>query len=262
MITSSEVIKVRVDKPSATIVLNRPEQKNAITSEMVQKFQVALSDVHQETGVKAVIVTGAGDFFSSGTDLKELKSKSQEQDALEIWQQDSIRFYEMIEQMLRFPKPIIASVNGPIMGSAAAFVLSSDIVLACEEAFLQFPEAKLGLVPGHTAPLLNFRVGAGRAAKWLLTSEKIDAATGLDCGLFHEVVNSNMTWARANEIAAEVGTHAQNSLQMTKQILNETIGEELLTMLSIGSANVAAARTTDAAAEGIDAFLEKRQPKW
>lgn len=262
MITNSEVITVRVDKPSATIILNRPEQKNAITSEMVQKFQIALSDLHQEKGVRAVIITGAGDFFSSGTDLKELKNKSLEQNAMDIWHEDSIQFCEMVEQMLRFPKPIIAAVNGPIIGSSAAFMLASDIVLASESAYLQFPEAKLGLVAGHTAPLLTFRVGAGKAARWLLTSEKIEVNEAIAAGIFHELTTNDLIWARANELAKQIEQNASSSIQMTKQILNETIGEEMLTMLNIGGANVAAARTTDSAIEGINAFLEKRDPQW
>jgi len=262
MITNSSVVLVRADKPSGTIILNRPDKKNAITGEVVEKLRQAFDDLHQEKSIRAVILTGSGDHFSSGTDLSELLSKSEEADALEAWHRDTVQFCELLEQMLRFPKPIIAAVNGPVLGSAAALMLASDLVISSESASLQFPEPKRGLVPGYTAPLLSFRIGAGQAARLMLTAEKIAAAEAFRIGIYHELVDTNLIWARANQLAETIKSSAPQSLQMIKQMLNETIGEELLTSINIGAANIAAARTTEAAAEGIRAFLEKRPPKW
>jgi methylglutaconyl-CoA hydratase len=112
------------------------------------------------------------------------------------------------------------------------------------------------------APLLTFRIGAGRAAYLLLSSQTIAASDAKSYGLFHELVAGDLVWARAAELAGQCAAGAPQALQLTKQLLNETIGESLSMQLSAGAAASAAARTTDAAKEGLAAFLEKRPPKW
>lgn len=124
------------------------------------------------------------------------------------------------------------------------------------------PEAVRGLNAGITTPLLSFRVGTSMASSMLYSGATVSAAEALNLGLFHETVDDELVWARSFEIASQCAEGARESHQMTKQLLNETIGENLFTQLSIGAANMAAARTTLAAKEGIDAFLQKRDPNW
>ena len=124
------------------------------------------------------------------------------------------------------------------------------------------PEALRGLSAGVTTPLLNFRLGASVASSLLYSAAAVEANEALTFGLFHEVVETELVWARSFEMAKECAAGARESHQLTKQMLNETIGETLMTQLSIGAANMAAARTTDAAKEGVAAFLEKREPNW
>ena len=113
-----------------------------------------------------------------------------------------------------------------------------------------------------STPLLTFRVGAGVASKILFCGQPVLADEATRLGLFHETVSDDLIWARSHELATRCAAGARESYQMTRQMLNETIGESLFTQLSIGAANMAAARTTPAAIEGIKAFLEKRTPDW
>ncbi len=112
------------------------------------------------------------------------------------------------------------------------------------------------------APLLVFRIGAGHAARLLLTAQTIEADEAHRLGIYHELIAMDLLWARACEICKECAEGAAEALMLTKQMLNQTIGEQLSTLLSAGAAVSATARTTEAAAEGIAAFLEKREPKW
>ncbi|HEY1066913.1 MAG TPA: enoyl-CoA hydratase/isomerase family protein, partial [Pirellulales bacterium] len=137
-----------------------------------------------------------------------------------------------------------------------------DAVVASEKATFGLPEVRRGLVAGLAGPLLAFRLGGGPAGYLLTTGRAIDAAQAQRMGLFHEVVPDEHVWVRAAELAAEAGKGAPSSMLMTKRLLNETIGEQLSTLMSVGSAISATARTTDAASEGISAFLEDREPKW
>jgi methylglutaconyl-CoA hydratase len=248
MIATSDLINTRRDGSCGTIVLNRPERKNALSRETVQQLGEALEDFHGERSVRAVILTGSGDSFCSGTDLNQLKEAADSKNAL--------------EKMLRFPKPIIASVNGWVLGSGVALMLASDIVVGGTSSRLCMPEALRGLNPGITTPLMSFRIGTAASSKVLYTGVRIAAEEALQLGLYQEVVGDSLVWARCFEIAGACAAGARESHQMTKQLLNETIGENLFTQLSIGAANMAAARTTPAATEGIEAFLEKRDPRW
>ena len=258
----SNHINIRKDVPSGTVIINRPEKRNAVTREMIAELQEAFEDFHQERLVKAIILTGSGDAFCSGSDIDEIQTTAASPDCYQKWHEDTLQLKTLLETMLRFSKPIIAAVNGPVMGTGLAMMLASDLVIASDSAGIQFPESRLGLSHGMTAPLLAFRIGNGLANKMLLSSQTVDASQAKQLNLYHETVPSDFVWARCQEMAAQCAKGARESHQMSKQMLNETIGESMFTHLSIGAANLAAARTTDAAKEGIAAFLEKRDPDW
>lgn len=253
---------VKKNLPSGTIVLNRPDKRNALSRQMIADIVQALDDLHQERKVRAVILTGAGSAFCAGMDLAEMQATANQPDALQQWHDDAVQYRELIDKMLFFPKPIIAAVNGPAVAGGAGLMLASDIVIAAHEAKFALPEPRRGVVAGMVSPLLVFRVGASQAANLLLTARTIEAPEAHRVGLYHEVVAGDLVWARAQEVAGEIAKSAPEAIQLTKKMLNETIGEHLGTMLSAGAAASAAARTTDAAREGLAAFLAKREPKW
>lgn len=262
MIAISDNVQIRRDGPCGTIVINRPDRRNALSREIVSMLDQAFEDFLSEKSVRAVVLTGTGATFCSGTDLYQLKETSDSKNSLEVWHQDAVNFQGLIEKMLRFPKPIIASVNGWAVGTGLSLMLASDIVVGGENSQLLLPEAVRGLNPGITTPLLSFRVGSGMASGILFSGDPISASKAQSLGLFHEVVADDLIWAKCFAIANQCASGARESHQMTKQMINETIGETLFTQLSIGSANMAAARTTPAAKEGVNAFLEKREPQW
>ncbi len=253
---------VKANHPSGTIILNRPDKRNAITRQMMEDLAQAFDDLHQEKKVRAVILTGAGTAFCAGMDLAEMQETARQPDAMLQWHNDAVAYRELIDVMLRFPKPIIAAINGPAMAGGAGLALASDIVIGTPEAKFGLPEPRRGIVAGLVSPLLVFRIGASHAANLLLTARTIDPAEAQRIGLYHEVVPGEFVWARAQELAGEIAKSAPEALLLTKRMLNETIGEHLGTLLSAGAAASATARTTEAAREGLAAFLEKREPKW
>jgi methylglutaconyl-CoA hydratase len=258
----TSLLQIKKHVPSGTIILNRPDRRNALSRELVAELQQALRDFHLEKSVRAVILTGAGDAFCAGIDLSEIRSSGTGDDAYAQWYRDAVQYKELIEFMLRFPKPIIAAVNGPAVAAGAGLVLASDLAVAAPEASIGVPEPRRGLVAGLVAPLLHFRAGAGAAARLLLTAETMGADEAVRIGLFHELVEHDLLWARAHQLAGEIAKSAPESIQLTKRMLNETMGEQLGTWLASGAAASATARTTEAATEGVAAFLEKREPNW
>jgi enoyl-CoA hydratase/carnithine racemase len=171
-------------------------------------------------------------------------------------------YKDLLELMLRHPKPIVAAINGPAAAAGAGLVLASDLVIASPTARFGVPEPRWGLVSGMVAPLLVFRAGASLAANLLLSGRMVDADEAHRLGLFHELVPDDLLWARAHELAGQSAESAPEALQLTKRMLNETIGERLSTLLSVGAAATATSRTTEAAEEGVNAFVEKRRPEW
>lgn len=256
------IVKVKVHAPAGTIVINRPDRRNALSRELLAELQQAFGDLHLEKKVRAVVLTGAGAAFCAGMDLAQMRETSEQQDAQQMWRDDAVLYRDLIETMLQFPKPIIAAVNGPAVAGGAGLVLASDLVIGSPAARFGLPEPRRGIVAGLVAPLLAFRVGGGHAANLLLSARLIDAQQAERIGLYHELVAEDLVWARACELAGEVALSSASALQLTKRMLNETIGESLGTMLSAGAAVSATARTTEDAAEGLAAFLEKREPVW
>lgn len=257
-------IKLRKNPPSGTIILNRPDKRNALSRILMAQIKNALHDFHQERSVRAVILTGAGPAFCAGMDLAEMleTSRGPDAEAQAQWYEDAVAYKELLEQMLLYPKPIIAAVNGPAVAGGAGLILGSDIVVAAKEAAFGLPEPRRGLVAGMVAPLLEFRVGGSQAARLLLTADMITAQEAYRINLFHELVDQDLTWARAHELAETCAKSAPESLQLTKRMINETVGNHLNVSLDAGAAASATARTTEAAVEGLTAFMEKRAPEW
>ncbi len=257
-------IKLRKNLPSGTIILNRPAKRNALSRMLLAQIKQAFHDFHQERKVRAVILTGAGDAFCAGMDLQEMleTSRKPEAESLAQWHDDAVAYKELVDLMLMYPKPIIASVNGPAVAGGAGLVLASDIVVASKNASFGLPESRRGLAAGLVAPLLEFRVGGSQAARLLLTAEMITAQEAHRINVFHELVEDDLVWARAHELAETCARSAPESIQLTKRMLNETIGNHLGVSLSAGAATSATARTTAAAVEGLTAFIEKRPPVW
>jgi methylglutaconyl-CoA hydratase len=257
------LVKIQVHESVATVSLNRPDKRNALSRSLIEELHQALNDLHLERKVRGVILTGSGRAFCAGMDLSEMLATTEREDRQAQWQADSEAYHDLIETMLRFPKPLVAAVGGPAVAGGAGLVMACDLVVASEEATFGFPEPRRGIVAGMVAPLLAFRIGGGHAGYLLLSGQIIGAQQAHRLGIFHELVAADKIWARAHQlIDGEIARCAPEALQLTKKLLNETIGESLLAQLSAGAAVSATSRTTEAAAEGLAAFTEKREPRW
>jgi enoyl-CoA hydratase/carnithine racemase len=261
---STSVIDVKITGPVGTIVLNRPGRRNALSRAMLEQLAQALGDLHLEKRVRAIVLTGAGSAFCAGMDLNEMQaaSKLPEHERQQSWGDSAEQYREVVTQMLELPKPIIASVNGPAVAGGAGLVLASDIVVATPAAQFGLPEPRRGIAAGIVGPLLVFRAGGGTAARLLLTSALIAAEEAHRLGIYHELIDEPRLWARCVQLGEECAAGAPEALQLTKRLLYETIGEHLSTQLSVGAAMSATSRTTEAAQEGLAAFIEKRKPEW
>ncbi|EGF27104.1 enoyl-CoA hydratase/isomerase family protein [Rhodopirellula baltica] len=258
-------LDVRIHDNVATVLIDRPEKHGALSPGLLFDLNEALGDVHQEKRARAVVLSSRGDHFCSGVDLQvfqqiaDLPESERMQQWFEYWRAVS----ETCEKMLRFPKPIIAAVDGAAIGAGFALMLASDLCVASKRATFAADAARRGLVGGVTTALLSFRIGAAAAARLTLAGENIDAEEAQRLNLLcQSPVASDQVWVAASQWAARCSEGPAEAVQASKRLLNESVGEALLTQISAAAADSASACTTESAAEGVSAFLEKRKPSW
>ncbi len=262
MILPSNAIETRVDDSVGTIILDRPAQKNALTRAMIVELTQAFRDMHQEKRVRSVVITASGETFSEGRDLAELMPSDDVAADLARWGKEAEEMRDLLVEMLEFPKPIIAAINGPALAAGAGLPLAADYVIGCPKAEIGFPEPRYGIIAGVSAPLLAFRIGTGQATRLLVSAKTIDAHEAEQLGLYHEVVDFDLLWARAQSLGKEMAESAPEAIQLTKRLILETMGETLRTELSSGAIADATALTTEAARRGLEAKNEGKSPDW
>jgi len=249
-------VEVKIHEQIATILLDRPSACNALSPTVVADLMTALSDVHQEHRVRAVVLAGAGAHFCAGMDLQVMAriAALPTEEAYPQWFTLWNDFAQLLEEILRFPKPVIAAVDGAAIGGGFALALAADCVVASNRANFAVPAIQRGIATGATAALLTFRLGGAVAARMLLTAQSMNAEQAYAVGFCPPPVPGDQVWVAAQELAAATTRGPREAVQASKRQLNEDIGEALLTQLAAGAAASAASCTTEAAVELLRKF--------
>ncbi|HME35202.1 MAG TPA: enoyl-CoA hydratase-related protein [Candidatus Sulfotelmatobacter sp.] len=252
-------LQLAYDGKVATITLNRPEKRNAISFDLIDDLLRALDDVARSEAI-ILIVTGAGKAFCSGMDLDNLTSllgRSPEQNL-----QDSQTMVQLFRSLYEFPKVTIAAVNGAAIAGGTGLALLCDFTLAVPETKFGYTEVRIGFVPAIVSTFLLRQVGEKQARDLLLTGRLFGAEEAARLGLINEIVPAETLMARARELAALLMENSSSSLRATKQLLTDHARAELEAQIDAAVRENAAIRTTADFREGISSFLEKRKPVW
>lgn len=257
-------VDVKVHGSIATITLSGAKTCNALSPAMILDLRTAVSDVHQEKRVGAVVLTGAGDHFCSGMDFKVLAEIADlpANEAMPEWFATWRQLTELLQEILRLPKPVIAAVDGAALGAGFGLALAADVMVVSDQARFAANAVQHGLVGGATAALLAFRSSSAIAARMVLSGAPVDAQEAYRLGLAAKVTVASQIWVEASELAKQFAGAPREALQANKRVLNESIGEQLQVQLAAGANDSATACTTDAAQEGIRAFVENRAAQW
>ena len=252
-------IQLALEGGVATLTLNRPEKRNAISFELIDDLLRALDEVAKSETI-VLIVTGAGKAFCSGMDLDNLKSllgRSPEQNL-----KDSRTMVKLFRTLYEFPKITLAAVNGPAIAGGTGLALLCDFTLAVPDAKFGYTEVRIGFVPAIVSTFLLRQVGEKQARDLLLTGRILGAEEAARMGLVSEIVAPDRLMPRARELAASLMENSSASLRATKQLLTDHARVELDAQIEKAVRENAAIRETADFREGISSFLEKRKPVW
>ena len=243
----------------ATITLNRPDRRNAISYELIEDLLASLADVAKSDAL-VLILTGAGKAFCSGMDLENLKTligRSAEQSL-----EDTRTMARLFRTLYDFPKPTIAAVNGAAIAGGTGLATLCDFTLAVPDAKFGYTEVRIGFVPAIVSTFLLRQTGEKTARDLLLTGRLFDAQEALRIGLVTEVVPAENLLPRARELAARLMENSPSSLRYTKRLLSAAASSEVDPQIEAAVRENTAIRSTADFREGIMSFLEKRKPKW
>lgn len=240
-----------------TITLNRPDVLNAFTAEMHRQLAGAFKEARQPE-VRAVVVTGAGRGFCVGQDLNEFGEA-----ARDIAGRLRRHYHPTVLAVRELEKPVLAAVNGPAAGAGLSFACACDLRLAAESATFIPAFINIGLVPDMGGTFFVQRLlGTARAFEWMTSGRRLSASQALEWGLVSEVVPDDRLVARAAKWAAELAAMPTRGIALSKRLFDHAEQATLEEQLEREAQLQAVATQTNDFREGVDAFLEKREPRF
>lgn len=256
-----ETLRVEIDaRGIAGLVLNRPEKRNALSSTMIAELTAFAQSVRAGSGIRAIILSGEGDVFCAGGDLDWMKTqiKARREDRM----REARKLADMLQALNEMPVPLIGQIHGGAFGGGVGLACVCDVVVAASDAKFGLTETRLGLIPATIGPYAVARLGESMARRVFMSGRLFDAQEAIALGLVASAVpadtlaNSALTEAKPYLSAAPHAVMEAKSLvrYLGARIDRETISETIGRLADVWEG--------PEALEGIDAFFQKRKPKW
>jgi enoyl-CoA hydratase/carnithine racemase len=251
------LLQHRDDRGVVTLTLNRPQAFNALSEAMLAALGEAVDKLAQDEAVRAVVLGAAGKAFCAGHDLKEMHSREPQ-----FVEDVFARCSRLMVSLTRMPQPVIARVQGIAFAAGCQLVAQCDLAIASAAAQFSTSGVKFGLFCNTPGVALARNVSRKHALEMLLTGEPIDAQTALARGLVNRVVPPEQLDAAVDELALRIIDKTPVAIATGKRTFYEQLDAPLEQAYTLATQAMVANMMTDDAAEGIDAFTEKRKPLW
>jgi enoyl-CoA hydratase/carnithine racemase len=254
-----DFVLTTVENGVATLTLNRPQRFNPLSSQMIAAIQAGLDAIGSDASVRVVILAAAGKGFCAGHDLKEMRAHTEDKG----WQQSLFNACSrMMITLTQISQPVIARVQGIATAAGCQLVSMCDLAVAADTATFAMPGVNIGVFCSTPAVGVVRNVGRKRAMEMLLTGETIDAATALSWGLVNRVVPVSSLDAEIRRFTDVILSRSSATIRCGKQAFYRQVDHPVAAAYDIASEAMACNMLLDDAAEGIDAFLEKRPASW
>ena len=263
MTTLTKEIPIIIEREGAvgTIYLNRPQVRNAMDLNMIRDLTSAFQMLDNEEEVRIIVLTSKGDNFCSGADLNWMQS-GMNQTMVQL-SKESLELAGLYRTIWESATVTIASVKGRIPGGAIGLLAASDFVVAERSSSLTFSEVKLGLVPATISPYVIRKAGLSRTNDWMMTGRLIESEEAMAAGMIHRICENGFLPETTKNLIDELISNAPQALMGVKQLLRDLEGEtEPDQEDQFTSRLIARYRTSAEGQEGMNAFFEKRKPRW
>ena len=241
-----------------TIVMDRPDVKNAANIRMHNELSRVFRDAGDDEGSDVVVITGAGDAFSSGGDIRAMRDKIADRT---LWNDTVDEARALFYSILDLDKPLIARVNGAATGLGATLAVYADVAIAADTAVIGDPHVKVGLVAGDGGALMwPMLIGFQRAKQWLMLGDNLSAAEAAEIGLIAAAVPAAELDDRVYDLAERLGRGAPLAVRGTKKAINHTLKQLALSTFEFGVSLETQSQLSRDHEEAVTAFIERRPP--
>ena len=261
-----ESIQLEQQGSILTLLLNRPESRNAMSLNMVNAIQQVFAHIADDVSIRAVILRGKGGHFCAGGDIKDmaaLRIESANAGSLQPYVDFNRRFGAMIEQVDQAPQTVVAILEGAVLGGGFGLACVSDIAISRDNAQFGLPETGLGVLPAQIAPFVVKRIGLTQARRLALLGSRFNGETAQKLGVIHEVVRDHIELEQLlADTIQQIKRAAPLASRTTKALLHRTLNESLDSLLDAAAQQFAQAVGGAEGEEGTIAFIQKRLPNW
>lgn len=256
-----QTIELQRDGHTASVILNRPEVRNAFNEITIAEITQAFLEISADTSIRAVVLGARGPAFCAGADLnwmRKMADYTQEENRA-----DAAQLAKMLRTIYECPQPVVARVQGDCYAGGMGLMAACDIAVTVDEANFCLSEVKLGLIPATISPYVIKAMGENAARRYFLTAERFTAAEAQRIGLVQEVVALHALDASVAGIVKSLVNNSPNAVRQAKRLVREVGGKSISSILIADTVEgIAQIRASDEGREGVSAFLEKRKPSW
>ena len=257
-IIDDEILLCDIDSGIATLTLNRPNQYNALSRELLKALKASLHKLATDETVRVVIIAANGKAFCAGHDLKEMRSSEERAFHQELFSLCG----DMMQTIHNMPQPVIAQVNGIATAAGCQLVAQCDLAIASEESRFAVSGINVGLFCSTPAVPLSRNMHRKQAMNMLLTGDFIDAETACQYGLINNVVAKAELAQQTKTLAEKIVAKSSLAITLGKKMFYQQLNMDLSAAYDFASDTMACNMDSEDAREGIDAFIEKRKPEW
>jgi enoyl-CoA hydratase/carnithine racemase len=255
----SEALLLRETKAGvATLTMNRPDQFNALSEELLAEFQRTLDAVAADPAIRVVVIAGAGKAFCAGHDLKQMRANCGKDAMQRLFRQCG----RLMTSIASIPQPVIARVHGIATAAGCQLVASCDLAVAAEGARFAVSGINVGLFCSTPAVALSRNMGRKQALEMLLTGEFIDAFEAQRRGLVNRVASADQLDAEVGRLTESICAKSAVAVRLGKQMFYRQLEMGQEAAYQLASETMACNMMSEDAVEGIDAFMAKRKPEW
>ena len=255
-----EMIEVLKDSDVATLILNRAEVHNAMNERLIKEITTCFKELANDEKIRVIVLTGKGESFCAGADLNWMKSIARYSKEENI--RDSRLLLDMYETIYSCPKPVIGKINGHAFGGGVGLIAVCDINIATVGSKFAFSEVKLGIIPSVISTYVVRRIGPSNMKRLFITGERFNSEYAREIGLIDYVVEKDDFDSTVQRRVEQLRSSSPKAIKEIKNLVNNYKKMDIDRYKEFTVEKISELRVSEGGQEGMNAFLEKRRPKW